>query len=85
LNQINLNSKNKHFQTESLQIEPDRTVESLGVYFNIGSNLTSTFFIGGAVLGDFVNVDLLRRDEFRQLILKTKPVQTVGYLLVDYI
>ena len=59
--------------------------QSLGVYFNIGSNLTSTFFIGGAVLGDFVNVDLLRRDEFRQLILKTKPVQTVGYLLVDYI
>ena len=59
--------------------------QSLDIYFNIGSNLTSTFFIGGAVLGDFVNVDVARRDEFRQLILKIKPVQTVGYLLVNYI
>lgn len=53
--------------------------------FNIGTNLRSTFYIGGAPGGDFANVPLGRKDEFRQLILTIKPVQTVGFLVVDYI
>lgn len=53
--------------------------------FNIGSNLRSTFFIGGPTIGSFANVDALRKDEFRQLILIIKPVQTVGFLLINYI
>lgn len=53
--------------------------------FNIGSNLRSTFFVGGTPLGTFANVDADREQEFRQLILRIKPVQTVAYLLVNYI
>lgn len=53
--------------------------------FNIGSNLKSTFFIGGTPIGTFANIDANRKREFRQLILKIKPVQTVAYLFVNYI
>lgn len=53
--------------------------------FNVGDNLRSTFFIGGSPLGTFADVDINRKDEFRQLILKTKPVQTVAYLFVNYV
>lgn len=52
--------------------------------FNIGSNLRSTFYIGGPTVGSFANVSSLRKDEFRQLILTIKPVQTVGFLLINY-
>lgn len=53
--------------------------------FDIGSNLRSTFFIGGNTLGTFADVPAARKDEFRQLILRIKPVQTIGYLLVNYV
>ncbi len=53
--------------------------------FNLGGNITRTFFIGGATKGSFADVDLNRKDEFRQLILKLKPVKSVGYLLINYI
>jgi hypothetical protein len=52
--------------------------------FNIGNNLRSTFFIGGAPLGNYVTIPLSRKEEFRQLILNIKQVQTVGFLLVNY-
>lgn len=54
-------------------------------FFNIGGNLRSTFFIGGNPLGTFANVDADREVEFRQLILKIKPVQTVAYLFINYV
>jgi hypothetical protein len=53
--------------------------------FSTGDNLRSTFFIGGSTLGAFADVDEERKNEFRQLILRIKPVQTVGFLLVNYI
>lgn len=53
--------------------------------FNISPNLRSTFFIGGNPLGTFANVDVNRKDEFRQLILTIKPVQTVAFLLINYV
>lgn len=53
--------------------------------FNIGLNLRSTFFIGGNPIGTYADVDLERKDEFRQLILKIKPVQTVAYLFINYV
>lgn len=53
--------------------------------FNVGDNLKSTFFIGGGPIGTFANVDVNRKKELRQLILKIKPVQTVAYLFVNYI
>lgn len=53
--------------------------------FDIGENYRSTFFIGGEIPGTFANVDANRETEFRQLILKLKPSQTVAYLLINYI
>ncbi len=53
--------------------------------FNVGDNLRSTFFIGANPVGDFADVSIDRKDEFRQLILKLKPVQAVGYLFINYI
>jgi hypothetical protein len=53
--------------------------------FGVGSDLRSTFFIGGNPVGTFADVDINRREEFRQLILRIKPVQTVGFLFINYI
>jgi hypothetical protein len=53
--------------------------------FAISSNLRCTFFIGANPLGQFANVPIERKQEFRQLILKLKPTQMVGYLLINYI
>lgn len=52
--------------------------------FNIGGSLRFTFFIGGAYVGMFANVPLVRKKEFRQLILKLKPAHTVAYLFINY-
>ncbi len=59
--------------------------ESVDAVFNIGTDLRSTFFIGGPYVGDFANVDENRKEEFRQLILRTKPVQNVAYLFINYV
>jgi uncharacterized protein YmfQ (DUF2313 family) len=59
--------------------------EEIDFLFNVGSNLRKTFFIGADPVGDFANVDINRKDEFRQLILKIKPAQMVGYLFINYI
>lgn len=48
-------------------------------------NVERTFFIGGATLGQFANVDASRMDEFRQLILQLKPARSVGILLINYV
>ena len=53
--------------------------------FDVGDNLRSTFFIGGDPVGTFADVDINRKEEFRQLILKIKPAQTVAYLFINYI
>jgi hypothetical protein len=53
--------------------------------FNVGNNLRSTFFICGNPIGTVAYVPAVRKEEFRQLILKLKPAQTVGYLSVIYI
>jgi hypothetical protein len=67
----------------------DKVVNSLDVAtdynFNVGANLRSTFFIGGSPIGTFANIPANRRQEFRQLILKLKPTQTVAYLFINYI
>jgi hypothetical protein len=52
--------------------------------FDIGNNLRSTFFIGGPTLGSYATVPLAQLQQFRQLILKLKPVQTVGFLFIVY-
>lgn len=61
----------------------------LDLTFNVGQNLRSTFFIGGFAFGTFggqyATIPQVRKDEFRQLILKIKPTQTVGYLFINYV
>jgi hypothetical protein len=54
-------------------------------FFDVGLNLRCTFFICGATEGIFANVEAIRREEFRQLILKVKPTQTIAYLGINYI
>lgn len=59
--------------------------EELDRVFNVGLNLRSTFFIGGPYVGEYANVDEERREEFRQIILRTKPTHNVGYLFINYV
>lgn len=54
-------------------------------FFDVGPDLTATFFISGNVAGKFTNVPLARKEEFRQLILKLKPVQMVAFLFINYV
>lgn len=64
--------------------------ESLDLPFEVGSNYRSTFYVGGEKIGseyagETANVFSERKNEFRQLILKIKPAQTVGFLFINYI
>jgi hypothetical protein len=59
--------------------------ESLDASFDIGSNYRSTFYIAGATISTFADVDVARKETFRQLILQLKPAQSVGILFVNYI
>ena len=54
--------------------------------FNFGDsvNMRATFFIGAETFPNRADVNILRKNEFRELILKLKPAQTAGLLLVDY-
>ena len=46
------------------------------------NNLWATFFIGGAVLGEYVNINPALVNDFRELVLKLKPAHTVAYLFI---
>lgn len=59
--------------------------EAKDAMFNLGGSFACTFFIGGATVGSIANVPLVRKNEFRELILKLKPVQNVGLLYINYI
>jgi len=59
--------------------------ESLDAYFDVGENMLCTFYIGGETFGTFTDVSEQRKNEFRQLILKLKPTQTVAFLLINYV
>ena len=58
---------------------------NLDASFDVGGSFRSSFFIGGATFGSFANIDANREQEFRQLILKLKPVNTVAFIFVNYI
>jgi hypothetical protein len=47
-------------------------------------NLVFTFFIGGQIFPNSTSVPASREREFRELILKIKPAQSVGFLLINY-
>lgn len=65
-------------------IVANRIDEDEDFKFNAQGNLNSTFFVGGSPVGTYANVDINRKDEFRQMILKIKPLQTVGFLFINY-
>lgn len=50
-----------------------------------GSLLRRTFFIGATPVGTYATVDASREIEFRELIMKIKPTQMVGFLFVNYV
>lgn len=52
--------------------------------FDVGSNFRSTFFIGYTPAGTWASVDDARKEEFRQMVLRLKPVQTVAFLLINF-
>lgn len=53
--------------------------------FVIAAPMFNIFFIGGQTSGTTANVSSEREKEFRQLILKLKPVQTVAMLAINYV
>lgn len=58
--------------------------ESKDLLFSVGANLKSTFFIGGSPIGTNADVPSSQKDQFRQLILRLKHVQTVAFLFINY-
>jgi len=61
--------------------------ESKDAAFGFGNNLRSTFYVSApfvAGFASFADVTAVRKDEFRQLLLQLKPVQSVGILFIEY-
>lgn len=58
--------------------------ETKDLYFSLGGTFKSSFFISD-LYGGMANVPLARKTEFRQLILKIKQVQSIGFLYINYI
>lgn len=57
---------------------------TLDAWFDVGDNLRNTFFIAGPYIDTFANVESARESEFRQLILRLKPMQTIAFLFVNF-
>jgi len=62
----------------SLYVEEDSS-------FDVGANNNRTFIIGGEVLGTVADIVTAREEEFRQLVLRLKPVKSVAGLFINYI
>ena len=56
---------------------------SIDALFNIGNNFRSTFFIGGVNPGDFAFISASRELEFRQMVLRIKPVQSIAFIFIN--
>ena len=52
--------------------------------FSVG-NLWASFFISGEVLGDTAIIPQNREQEFRELVLKLKPMHLLAYTFVSYV
>ena len=59
--------------------------EDKDLYYGLGGSYKSTFFIGGHPGNGWVaDVPVTRKKEFRELILKIKQVQSIGFLFINY-
>lgn len=47
-------------------------------------NNNRTFFIGAQTVGQFVSLPATREQEFRELVLTIKPVNSIAYSLINY-
>lgn len=81
--QIQHAQQNQHGLTYTNKIA-NHIDESKDLYFNLGGSYKSSFFIADAY-GGLANVPLSRKAEFRQLILRIKQVQSIGFLYINYI
>jgi uncharacterized protein YmfQ (DUF2313 family) len=45
----------------------------------------STFIIAGSAIDVFADVQLIRKTEFRQQILRLKPAHMIGFLFINYV
>ena len=68
--------------TDKIVNSIDKDIDKL---FDVGDNLRSTFFIGGQNLGTFATIPKSREIEFRQLVLRLKPAQMVGFLFINFL
>lgn len=59
-------------------IDPD-----LDSSFDVGGSYRCSFFIGGVNYGDYGEVDAARIPEYRELVLKLKPGNTVAFSFVN--
>ena len=84
LNQIQCGQYNLNYAPYLFKVVNSLDV-AIDSQFVVSTDYRSTFVIGGAVFGTSADVSALREKEFRQLILKIKPVQTVGFLYINYI
>jgi len=68
---------------KSMQVIANHIVSDLDFGFNIGGflELRNSFFIGGSVWPSETYVAPERMHEFRDLVLKIKPAQSIGILL----
>ena len=48
-------------------------------------NQNQTFFLGGQNVGEFTTLPASREIEFRQLVLTIKPLQSIGYILINFV
>lgn len=71
--------------TSNLNLVVNSIDQAVDDTFVVPANFRGTFFIGGEILGDLVSIAKDREEEFRQLILSIKPVQTIGILLINFI
>lgn len=53
--------------------------------FSFGTTFRRTFIVAGDAVDEFADVEAARETELRELILKLKPVESIGILFVNYV
>jgi hypothetical protein len=58
--------------------------EEIDSLFILPTDYESTFFISGNPIATTANIPIERKNEFRQLVLRLKPVQTIAFTFISY-
>ncbi|MBX2906174.1 MAG: hypothetical protein KF744_09060 [Taibaiella sp.] len=71
--------------TNNISIVQNHVDEEDDAYVGFfGDQWRGTFYIAGATITDFADVPAVRRNEFRQMILRLKPAHMTGIMFVVY-